>query len=168
MSSPIKNASDLLKKHNITSIPIDVEAICREEGINISYADLREVEEKHKKPISGILLVTGDKKDIVVNKNDIPERKRFTIAHELGHYFRHYDHSASPDSMMISFRSARTEKEYEADEFAAKLLMPKEYVEEEYKKLTVPYISTLAKEFNVLKAAMAYRLDTLGMRYIQL
>ena len=163
----IERASDLLKRHEITNIPVDIEEICRREGIDVSVVDMSRVEAEHGGDISGALLVTSDNRDIIVNEKDIFERQRFTIAHELGHFFLHYNPDTSPESMMISFRSARTQREYEADRFAAELLMPEKQIKEEYDKLARPYpnISTLAKKFNVSKAAMAYRLDTLGLRY---
>ena len=172
MSNSIKKSVDaLLKKHKITTIPVDVEKICEEEGITVSYADLRAVEKKYEKEISGVLLTRLGENDIIVNEKDNEKRQRFTIAHELGHYFLHHDHDTKKKSMMVSFRGARTEREYEADRFAAELLMPENAVEEEYSKLSAsnaPYISVLAKIFDVSKAAMAYRLDNLRKIYINL
>ena len=120
--------------------------------------------------VSGALRVKGSEKDIFINKYDGSTRRRFTIAHELGHYFLHHDPSVSPDETIVSLRSARTKKESEADLFAAELLMPKDHVLSIYEKLNPPFLSDIAKHFNVSKAAMAFRLDYLGKRgeYINL
>jgi predicted transcriptional regulator len=52
-------------------------------------------------------------------------RDRFTIAHELGHYFLHYRY-ANVDGPMSYARGGRNRAETEANVFAATLLMPAE------------------------------------------
>ena len=60
------------------------------------------------------------------------ERRNFTIAHELGHLFLHtnYLEVSSQRSNELVFeayyRDGESEEEYQANEFAANLLMPKE------------------------------------------
>src|SRR5690554_6662521 len=41
--------------------------------------------------ICGMLIIDQYEKTIVYNKNQSNERRNFTIAHELGHYFLHRD-----------------------------------------------------------------------------
>ena len=50
-----------------------------------------EVLEAELYDISGALRREGNGWKIYVNRQDSPQRKRFTIAHELGHYFLHAD-----------------------------------------------------------------------------
>jgi len=165
----IKNAEDLLKKYNITDVPVDVEAICRNEGIEISVMDLREVEDAHNRNISGALILKDSKKEIIVNEKDIHGRRRFTIAHELGHFFLHHCKKTNPqDHVIISYRGARNKIEFEADEFAAELLMPKKHVTRILQEVHLPYISILAHRFDVSKSAMRYRLHLLDENYIDL
>ncbi|MCL2588798.1 MAG: ImmA/IrrE family metallo-endopeptidase [Oscillospiraceae bacterium] len=169
MEHTITKASELLGKYKLnTASEIDLSVICQDEGIHVSAMDLSELEKKHKRTVAGVLFVKEQEKNIIVNKNDVPERQRFTIAHELGHYFLHFDRNSSEENVWISFRGERNKEEYEADMFAAELLMPEELVRAKYKDLPVPYVSALAKEFKVSGAAMRYRLDTLNMRYISL
>lgn len=169
MERIITKASDLLEKYEMAiAPPIDLEVICKGENISIYAIDLSELEKKHERTVSGVLLVKEQEKTIVVNKNDVPERQRFTVAHELGHYFLHFDKNSSEENVLISFRGERNKEEYQADMFAAELLMPEELLRTRYEDLAVPYVSTLAKQFNVSSAAMRYRLDTLNMRYISL
>ena len=169
MARTITKASDLLEKYPaVATLPVDLDVICKGENITVFTMDLSELEKKHKRTIAGILLVKGQDKKIVVNKNDVPERQRFTVAHELGHYFLHFDKNSSEEHMLISFRGERNKKEYDADMFAAELLMPEKLIRARYKELTVPYVSTLARQFNVSAPAMSYRLDTLNMGYISL
>jgi hypothetical protein len=55
-----------------------------------------------------------------------PIRDHFTIGHELGHYFLHYDH-ASPPPMPVSFhRYGSGPIETQANRFAAAFLMPRD------------------------------------------
>jgi len=167
MDTISKRASDLLEKYEMTNAFIDLEKICKELGINIHIMNIDPLEKKHGRQISGALFIADGRKDIIVNEKDVPERQRFTIAHELGHYFLHHDSNSETDAI-ISFRGERNNLEFQADQFAAELLMPPGRLKEEYKKLSVPSISALAKKFNVSNAAMHYRLDTLGMDYIRL
>ncbi|MBR0429701.1 MAG: ImmA/IrrE family metallo-endopeptidase [Lachnospiraceae bacterium] len=59
------------------------------------------------------------------------ERRNFTIAHELGHLFLHMGYLTSPKTWEcfpenVPFeRKGNSEEEYQANEFAAALLMPK-------------------------------------------
>ena len=158
-----EKAIKLLKDNGIKSIPIDINAICKKEKITVSVKDLTSAEKKHEREISGALLVRGNERNIFVNINDVPTRQRFTIAHELGHYFLHHNEAASENDLIISFRGERNEKEFEADFFAAELLMPEEQVSKAYKQLSIPFVSILATQFNVSNAAMRYRLNELGL-----
>jgi len=167
----VKNAEDLLRQLKITKIPVDVKKICEDLGFVITYADLSPVEKAHGgKQISGALVLENGKKDIFVNQDDIPTRQRFTIAHELAHYFLHHDEDtmSSEKHAIISFRGAKNKTEYEADKFAAELLMPLEHITRLYEELPVPYVSALAHRFDVSNAAMRYRLDSLRKNYIDL
>lgn len=54
-SSPVEAARDLIKKHGITDIPVDIESLCRDEGIKIIYTDFTKLEESVGKKISGLI-----------------------------------------------------------------------------------------------------------------
>ena len=166
----IRSAEDLLSELRITNIPVSVEDICAREGFNISVLDFSEVEKAHAgKKISGALILKNGEKDIIVNQEDNRLRQRFTIAHELGHYYLHHIEAVdSEEHAIISFRGDRNVVEFEADRFAAELLMPSKQIDRLYKELDLPYISVLANKFDVSRAAMRYRLDTLDRNYIDL
>lgn len=91
-------------------------------------------------------------------------RARFTIAHELGHYFLHIKDDAR--QIVTSFRRGQSPRETAANKFAAELLMPKNLIKEEYAKMVIPVSDTLAKKFEVSKPAMRIRLDSLGLMYV--
>ena len=66
-----------------------------------------------------------------------PTVARFTAAHEFGHFVLHPDEQMHRDIPMDSHvhAKARSPKEEEADYFAACLLMPKPFVEQEFTRI---------------------------------
>lgn len=96
-----------------------------------------------------------------------PTIQRFTIAHELGHYFLHRDRIDQSSEGLTDnaiYRSGlSTKEEIEANTFAADLLMPLDIVcevidthnKEEEGALTP---SLLAEKFHVFELAMKVRL----------
>lgn len=165
MSKTINNAADLLKKYNIDSAPVDLNKILSKEGFTLSVVDLSEVEKQRGGEISGLLIVDKEGKGIAVNKNDSLERRRFTIAHELGHYYLHNTEVKNNNGNISFYRQERNPSETEANTFAAELLMPEELVRMQHKKLMVPYLSDLATAFDVSKEAMHIRLKILNLEY---
>jgi Zn-dependent peptidase ImmA (M78 family) len=115
--------------------------------------------------VSGFLERIGDKWHIYININESEVRKRFTIAHELGHFIFHKDRYAatgtsSPDQ--IFFRNENNNLiERDANDFAADLLMPEEifktYIDEGYNT-----IDALADKFGLSTSAVKYRAYKLG------
>ena len=61
---------------------------------------------------------------IVLSPRTIEFRDNFTIAHELGHYFLHYPHQAPPSEPVTFNRYGDGIIEWQANRFAAALLMP--------------------------------------------
>lgn len=134
-------------------------------GIKYSEQDL-------DKGVSGFLRQTEENSsvyEIVVNQNHGPKRKRFTVAHELGHFFMH-KHLISR-SLQPAFRAEagtmnkndliKGYHEVEANRFAASILLPEDKVKEEYDK--GKRVAELAKYFNVSEMAVGFRLDNLGL-----
>ncbi|MGN1194748.1 MAG: ImmA/IrrE family metallo-endopeptidase [Acutalibacteraceae bacterium] len=69
---------DILIKEGITQLPVDVVSLCRQLGIAVKYYE----------PIDdndGMCVILKDIPVIFVKSNCTRQRKRFTIAHELGH-----------------------------------------------------------------------------------
>lgn len=156
------NVIDYLRDH----APLDlVHFATTKLGIKYSEQDL-------DNGVSGFLRQTEENSsvyEIVVNKNHGPKRKRFTVAHELGHFFMH-KHLISR-SMQPAFRAEAGTmnkndliKEYhevEANRFAASILLPEEKVRE--KHANGMRVSELAAYFNVSEMAVGYRLKNLGL-----
>ena len=163
-NSPVEAARELIRQYNTEAPPIDVVDICQREGIQIAYVDLTDVEQRAGKEISGAIRKDGTNYIIFVNGQDIATRTRFTIAHELGHYFLHM--KASPCEVITSFRMDQSFIETQANKFAAELLMPEDMVRAEHSKMVIPVSDSLAKKFNVSKKAMRIRLENLGLLYV--
>jgi len=114
-------------------------------------------------PISGSLsgFITYDdpaKKTnpkIFIEKSMSSERKRFTLAHELGHHFLHEGLKLRLDNLDYSASDKDTSEESEANYFAASLLVPKELLLPKLKQ-NVP-LEELADHFKVSLSAMRNR-----------
>src|SRR6185312_1358666 len=106
-------------------------------------------------------------------------RRRFTLAHEIGHYCLHLNDVTREfvDNRKTMSRSSSYWDKYEAEanNFAAQLLMPKnlvldvgssiisQYAEEGQDNPDVKnFIHAMAAKLNVSSPAMEYRLISLG------
>jgi Zn-dependent peptidase ImmA (M78 family) len=100
---------------------------------------------------------------ITIPKNQPLNRKNFTIAHELGHLFLHMGFGTSTWNIktdLVYNRLGNTEEEYEANEFAASLLMPREAYTTIFKKHIsngLVDIDAIANFFHVSSTAAANR-----------
>jgi Zn-dependent peptidase ImmA (M78 family) len=100
--------------------------------------------------------------EIIISEHTSPRRDRFTIAHELGHLFLHLRmvHEDQPVAVMRATRAvdesddAQMRAEWEANWFAAQLLMPREEFREVIAQKDVRYA---AEYFNVSVAAAKVR-----------
>jgi Zn-dependent peptidase ImmA (M78 family) len=97
--------------------------------------------------VDGILVTIEGDPTIGFNGDASWVRKRFTIAHEIGHFLLgHTCEGADIDS----------EPEREANQFAAEFLIPIAFVKEDYK--ANPDLDDLAKKYIVSKTAMCLHL----------
>ncbi|MGB0682758.1 MAG: ImmA/IrrE family metallo-endopeptidase [Magnetovibrionaceae bacterium] len=118
-------------------------------------------------------LVTDEEKSIgsvLINKTLSPERKRYTIAHELGHFLNPYHtpppsgrFNCSAEDLAKSDKSSpdkRVQQEVEANRFAAELLMPRKRFIKKVRRLMgldLEHVLQLAGDFGVSKEAAARR-----------
>ncbi|MEM6334339.1 MAG: ImmA/IrrE family metallo-endopeptidase [Planctomycetota bacterium] len=110
-------------------------------------------------PTSGTIFVHGPQDfDIVLSSNTSRLRDRFTIAHELGHYFLH---SAQGKQPMKANRKDSNRLEWEANWFAAGFLMPRDEFRQEIERGLTN--SELATHFAVSPAAVSIRRKSLGV-----
>jgi Zn-dependent peptidase ImmA (M78 family) len=132
-------AQELLRKYYVEKPPVDPEAIARGEKLKISYVTFSGAADGQ---ISGYVKPDGpEASTIVVNVNQPPARKTYTIAHELGHFLLHPDYVRSPQYQVFPRRdepdSKKSAQQREADAFAAALLAPLELLAR-YRTLAKP------------------------------
>lgn len=123
--------------------------IHRQFGLSGEVAPLREIassvgiwniREEKLSSIEGALVVPAGKieGEIILNSGQIPERKRFTLAHEIGHFVHPMHHSdddgrfncSKDDIFKIDGRQHLSIMEDEANEFASELLLPESYLDD--------------------------------------
>jgi len=98
---PVRDINKLIESHGVVIVEID----------NIEKFD-------------GVSLLTDNGTPvIIINKSFSNDRKRFTIAHELGHLLMHIC-----GNFPISDYRDEKEKEKEANLFASEFLMPKDFI----------------------------------------
>lgn len=158
--------------------PIDVYKVASELGIYF--------EDDYSLPSTTVGTISFHDETAAVVKinpfqNSYIPRRRFTLAHEIGHFCLHRTKSQNGFSDSMHTMS-RTESywnpiESEANNFAAQLLMPKPLVMEEgqqviddythyYNTDTIPaseFIELMADRFVVSSKAMEYRLRNIGI-----
>ncbi|MDY4860070.1 MAG: ImmA/IrrE family metallo-endopeptidase, partial [Campylobacter sp.] len=112
------------EKKNITLMPFDIYAYVN------TFDNIEIIDDDLGLEISGMIEYASGGFVITINKYHSYERRRFTLAHEFGHYCMHREYLINNKSIkdVALFRSENTKdkKEFEANEFAAKLLMPKD------------------------------------------
>ena len=148
--------SNILLDNDMYKIPIDVISIAKSNDIKVFEASL-------DKKISGAIRYNKatDKFEILINKNDAKVRQRFTIAHEIGHFFLHKEMLKDDEIHVDILYRMTNEQEKEVDYFAGALLMNKTLLEKAYKDGNS--ITQLAELFDVSVSAMTVRLDILGL-----
>lgn len=145
-------ARKILIKYGVIQPGTPVEEIGKGEGFKIIY-------QKWRDTVGGLLLKS--QKIIGVNSNHHPHRQRFSIAHELGHYFLNhrlddYEKGITIDNPPVGDNFSRIQNS-EANEFANELLVPLPIIKETYK--IVKNANVLADMFNVSADVMFIALE---------
>lgn len=177
----IKDTHDLFaqleREHDyVLEAPVDVDLIAEMLGLRVRYDfDLE------SDGITGaIFLNEDDAAEILINpvENSYEPRRRFTLAHEIGHYCLHLNDTKRgfiDDRKSMSRSNTYWDKyEGEANSFAANLLMPKslvlvvgrEVVKEKGGNGKIDkelFIEELSARFQVSIPALKYRLQALGI-----
>jgi Zn-dependent peptidase ImmA (M78 family) len=147
---PFRSAERLLKRLGITEPgEIDLEAIAYSVGVKIYYQSLDGCD----------ACIVGNTSEgiIVVNIKSSVQRKRFSIAHELGHWELHRD-----EKLVCRLEDQSTSStERSADAYAADLIMPHYIFDplvQQYSTASLGVIHKLSETFNVSQTATAIRL----------
>ena len=158
---------------DLTGPPVDVDAIAEELcGLLVAGAKLTAHADAPALPegvaLSGLLL--AGQRRLLFDAHEAarsPGRRRFTIAHELGHWYLHHAGGGTEtrycrsDEVGVTVTSTRA-REREANRFAAALLMPEPLVRAETVRLRCN-VGLLARGFGVSEAAMRVRLIQLDV-----
>jgi len=164
MTSQIKNeaaeeaARLLATAWPFGSIPVEPVTIARAAGLRVVYAPL------DADTLGALIKSVGQEPTIMINESDPDNRKRFTCAHELGHWVRRSDESEEYSTVDLRGPLAATGDDPEevfANEFAACLLMPEPAV----RSLRADGLNDiqLTIQFQVSREAMQFRLKNLGL-----
>jgi Zn-dependent peptidase ImmA (M78 family) len=157
----------LLATYNITEAPVPVEIIAKAKGARIFYQSLED-------DVSGFLYRDEAQAVIGVNTHHAPVRQNFTTAHELAHLLLHDQEQLHVDhSFRVRLRDdvssqGTDEGEREANLFAASILMPRRFLEEDLENeeyvdlLDDEFLSDLARKYGVSTQALVNRLKNLG------
>lgn len=155
----IDDANQVLRENFLTEPPVDVYELAKTYGLDIVETPFPEEQNN----ISGFVTMSDGIGKLYVNANESPNRRRFTVAHELGHWRLHKQELRDNPQRSILFRIAIGELnkdpiESAANVFAANLLVPLEMLRKYKDSQTA---DELAKLFNVSKDVIGYRLNLL-------
>lgn len=140
----------------------DLEPLVRQLGGHIEYQDFWDLQSSE----SGSIVING-KGDFAITlaAHTSPARDRFTIAHELGHYFLHFRLPLAQGKDVGKMRAARyggDQAEVEANWFAASFLMPAADFTRAYQEANGDH-HLLAGKFGVSVQASTVRAKSLGL-----
>lgn len=163
--TPRDEAREVLRTCGARRAPVQVERIARKLGLDVKF-------EAADDDLSGALVRENGRALIGVNSRHHPNRQRFTIAHEIGHFRLHApsEFHMDDDFARVVFRDknsslASDQEEIEANQFAAELLMPEDLLRSDLPKrrrIDPAVIESLAQRYAVSKQAMEIRLRNLG------
>ncbi len=156
---------NLLTKYGVNAGPVPVDAIAKGEGASIVF-------KQFNNEVSGLLLRTNDAAIIAVERSQATTRKRFTVAHELGHLLLHQGRELHVDKKFrVNLRSpesstAEDVEEIEANAFAAAMLMPDAFLRADMADFVLDIddaeqVQHLARRYEVSAQAMTLRLINL-------
>jgi len=158
----------LLKNANVTEPAVPLDLIAQNLNLKLGY-------ESFDDDLCGCLVRKNGVGLIAINQNHPEGRRRFTLAHEIGHFMLHSSEEGFIDKessiFLRSNDSVRKAEpmEIEANYFAAELLMPERFIEDDLKNNSSPFngndlVQTMATRYNVSPQAMTTRLLALGYR----
>lgn len=160
--SPEKLVTLILQGEPDLPIPVPIEELCRQ-------LDIEDFQDLETDGFEGGLLTDADRSfGYILVKKGFEERRRFTIAHELGHFLMplHIPDQAGrflcsrADMLRLNPKQGdrRQRMEAEANRFASLILMPPPALRLAMRPCREPdlqHIPKLARDFKVSKEAMA-------------
>lgn len=151
-------ANDILLKNDMLKLPVDLVAIANNNNIDVYRTEL-------PVGVSGAIKYNEETKkfQILIDKGDPVNRQRFTLAHELAHYFLQGEELLTNKDLHFDtlYRRSLNSEEYQVDYLAGAMLMDKEMLTKLYQINSS--IKLLATLFQVSESAMTVRLMKLGL-----
>lgn len=163
-------AKEMLTANKVSmNDPIDVVSLAKNLGFLVGSSALNPEDE-------GLIMVDDNAKEILgqktqrlilVNESLEPNKKRFVIAHELGHFALHYK-----ENQIFAHRDGehgRSDDENDVDFFAACLLMPEDGFKVKYNEILneskdfIRTIGELEKIYKVPTLSIMRRCDELSL-----
>ncbi|PUA16806.1 ImmA/IrrE family metallo-endopeptidase [Glaciimonas sp. PCH181] len=165
--------------------PIAIDTVAELLGIEVNDTPSFDLEDLYT--VGKITLAIDQPAKIWINpmENSYTPRRRFTLAHEIGHFCMHRSDNqmtfVDTKATMNRSESFWNRHESEANTFAAELLMPATLirsvgrkvidlykVEQNVEKMPMAnFIEQMAVRFKVSNPAMEYRLKNLGIRAVK-
>lgn len=156
-STVILKARTFVRSFPDLTCPVSMELYVKDIDAGLRYeTELPENESGHSLPIRG-------KWHIIVNKNHLEERQRFTICHELGHIYLDLssEHTGKSDSQRYT---NRPKNEVLCDVFASEILLPSDHFKPLVHAADLGFDSvvTLGKKFKASLTATGSRFAALN------
>jgi Zn-dependent peptidase ImmA (M78 family) len=149
---------------------LDLQKVCKRLGLELYEADFDDDN------ICGAIVKEDGVWNIYVNDAHHPNRKRFTAAHEIGHYISMSlkSHSADKlangeheDCLYRKGEAINDAAEIEANQIAAEILMPRAMVVAMVQKNPYLTVEDLAAKFGVSSSSMTFRMKNLGWKLLE-
>lgn len=138
-AGPIENLATLLERHGLLLIPFD---------FGTGFLDAFAIPQPD--PDAPICIAVN------INPAFTPDRRRFTLAHELGHVVLHRDE--------VEDESAAKRQEKEANAFASEFLAPAADIKPELEQsLSFARLRALKARWKVSMSSLVYRATALGI-----
>jgi Zn-dependent peptidase ImmA (M78 family) len=136
---------------------IDLEAVAWTSGAAVKYRPLDQCE--------AMIVGTARRAIITVNGNALPTRKRFSLAHEIGHWHLHRGRvlvCGANDIGNLAHRALNPENQ--ADQFASDLILPDYMLRPRVAKMKRPTLSSAREIADEFKASLTATLLSLADR----
>jgi Zn-dependent peptidase ImmA (M78 family) len=159
-----RHASEFRNKYGLSSgEPINLKSLLLKLNVGTLFKPLTY-------SFSGMAVKLDGNRFILINSTQQVGRQNFTIGHELYHLFIQEDFTAETTYNVGQYNKS-DKNEWRADMFASFLLMPQAGISsmipveemQRGKELSLDTIVNLEQYFQVSRAAMLYRLKSLGM-----
>lgn len=145
-------AERLLSRVGVTSTPVPLYSIAEQLCLLVRETPMQDIE--------GCLVTNGDTGGILLNSLSESRRKRFTLAHEIGHYTLHRSSQYQFSDKESEIINPNSRLEIEANSFASYLLLPPTLLPKTFGRDIPSFrdVDTVSEQFDVSILAVLKRL----------